>query len=162
MQYIANNLSFQRDINLQQRVFQWLMLILDEMPKGKQDYDKWIQDGKIITKGTLPVPVDWTIVLMQDLSLQFEISLNNSFQLYSVSNLTLFLSTRPLETTSKTKLLLRKIRKIKRTIIPSKIEIFLTTPTNRLAGRNIISGYICTIFLLSYLLNNDLGFFQRN
>ena len=52
MQYIANNLSFQRDINLQQRVFQWLMLILDEMPKGKQDYDKWIQDGKIITKGT--------------------------------------------------------------------------------------------------------------
>ena len=58
MQYIANNLSFQRDINLQQRVFQWLMLILDEMPKGKQDYDKWIQDGKIITKGTLIIPVD--------------------------------------------------------------------------------------------------------
>ena len=65
-----------------------------------------------------------------------------------MSNLTLFLSTRPLETTSKTKLLLRKIRKIKRTIIPLKIEIFLTTPTNRLAGRNIIRGYICTIICL--------------
>ena len=44
---------FQRDINLQQLVFQWLMNTLDEMPKGKQDYDKWIQDGKVITKGTL-------------------------------------------------------------------------------------------------------------
>jgi len=54
-----------RDINLQQRVFQWLMLILDEMPKGKQDYDKWIQDGKIITKAIQcvkfnSVPIDPT------------------------------------------------------------------------------------------------------
>ena len=28
------------------------MNTLDEMPKGKSDYDKWIQDGKIIVKGT--------------------------------------------------------------------------------------------------------------
>ena len=29
------------------------MNILDEMPKGKSDYDKWIQDGKIIVKGNI-------------------------------------------------------------------------------------------------------------
>ena len=44
---------FQRDINLQQLVFHWLRNILDEMPKGKSDYDKWIQDGKIIVKGII-------------------------------------------------------------------------------------------------------------
>ena len=44
-------LTFQRDIGLQDLVFHWLMDILDDMPKGKSDYDKWIQDGKIIVKG---------------------------------------------------------------------------------------------------------------
>lgn len=43
---------FQRDINLQQLVFNWLMDILEEMPKGKLDYDKWISDGSVLTKGT--------------------------------------------------------------------------------------------------------------
>ena len=42
----------QRDIDLQQLVFHWLMHILDDMPQGKQDYDQWIQDGKVITKGS--------------------------------------------------------------------------------------------------------------
>ena len=44
-------MSLQRDIPLQQTVFKWLMQTLDEMPKGKSDYDKWISDGTILVRG---------------------------------------------------------------------------------------------------------------
>ena len=48
------NLSslFQRDIPLQQTVFKWLMQMLDEAPRGKSDYDKWITDGTVLVRGT--------------------------------------------------------------------------------------------------------------
>ena len=42
---------FQRDIDLQQRVLNWIIEILDERPKGKMDYDEWLRDGTILVKG---------------------------------------------------------------------------------------------------------------
>lgn len=44
---------FQRDVGLQSKVFFWMMEILDDQPKGKQDYDHWISDGVVIGKGKL-------------------------------------------------------------------------------------------------------------
>ena len=44
-------IHLQRDVGLQQLAFHWLMDILDEMPRGKDDYDKWIQDGRVLVKG---------------------------------------------------------------------------------------------------------------
>ena len=40
----------QRDVNLQQKVLNWIMEILDEKPKGKVDYDHWIADGRVLVK----------------------------------------------------------------------------------------------------------------
>ena len=77
MQCIGNNISFQRDINLQQRVFQWLMLILDEMPKGKQDTINGFRTEKSLLKVHYPLLLIEQLLSMNDLILLFEISLNN-------------------------------------------------------------------------------------
>jgi len=39
-----------RDVGLQTNVFFWIMEILDEQPKGKQDFDQWISNGVILSK----------------------------------------------------------------------------------------------------------------
>ena len=52
------------------------MNTLDEQPKGKQDYDKWIQDGKVITKGMFGHYLLLTLSLnhFESLKRQFEYS----------------------------------------------------------------------------------------
>jgi len=39
-----------RDAGLQTKVFYWIMELLDEQPRGKQDYDMWISDGVALGK----------------------------------------------------------------------------------------------------------------
>lgn len=61
-----------RDISLQQKVFTWIMELLDERPKGKTDYDHWLQDGVILVKVMQcvmfnSVPTDMVIPKMQKL-----------------------------------------------------------------------------------------------
>merc|ERR1712029_237043 len=56
-----------RDIPLQQTVLKWLMHTLNEMPKGKADYDKWISDGTVLVRAlqcvhfnSVPIDCDLT------------------------------------------------------------------------------------------------------
>ena len=40
----------QRDMALQQHVMSWFMHTLNEMPTVKQDYDHWLQDGRVLIR----------------------------------------------------------------------------------------------------------------
>lgn len=42
---------YQRDIDLQQKVLNWIMEVTDEKPKGRTDFDHWLHDGTILVKG---------------------------------------------------------------------------------------------------------------
>ena len=45
---IETKFSFQKDVELEQKVLQWIISVVDEKPKT--DYDKFIQDGSILGK----------------------------------------------------------------------------------------------------------------
>ena len=46
-----NNLSsFQKDLELERKVMQWIVNIIKEKPESPSQYDRWIQDGSVLAK----------------------------------------------------------------------------------------------------------------
>ena len=45
-----NLLSFQKDLELERKVMQWIVNIIKEKPESPSQYDRWIQDGSVLAK----------------------------------------------------------------------------------------------------------------